>query len=587
MQQTPHSPRPGPSRPATGPATRVEAGIDVGLVRDFGPQGRTPIVERQASRPLVRGYDASLAVPQISELDIPGPMPAMAVLVTGSLLPASSAEGVSTHNGRTYLNLETGETVLVMRDPDTGEWRERAPHQLAATGAAVQRVVGSLLWARRTAPAQAPVSWPISVSATARRRLDPVWDLQRYDVSQAGSAPVFPMAGMNDFVVEGSRYYVSAKFDLQAFRIKDSHIQQRGPRGHLRPGGSFAEDGIIRLFAVEPLTYLRVGGFTSRIELDTVRQKWRLLGNGVEAIYLDTGGHLSSWVPELRLREIGDIISDARRVLGYTGVSSDMSQGVMSTMDKDTYRYMQQYARQLIGFDTMPIREAPVRDRDRMIDEHIWRHGYPYDRLRQAINAQAAGRALPVGIAQFDPFQGLATVSAREGGSFNVQSVSSHAQLHYPRRRRSDEQQRLFEQWRALDIHATRQRGEANERMYRQMLVEDGYQIIPGGTYGMGQHGFDLVLQGPTGAVYLLEIKHIPPGNPNRLSSVSMAKGLGYWQMEDRWVNAVLAHPEAANSPAGFAVRQTLGNQQLFKVIGATAPDGTQYLFKIDMSPVR
>ncbi|XKU40595.1 hypothetical protein BG51_23850 [Pseudomonas [fluorescens] ATCC 17400] len=57
--------------------------------------------------------------------------------------------------------------------------------------------------------------------------------------------------------------------------------------------------------------------------------------------------------------------------------------------------------------------------------------------------------------------------------------------------------------------------------------------------------------------------------------------------MEDRWVTAVLAHPEAANSPAGDAVRHALGNQQLFKLVGATAPNGTQYVFKIDMSPVR
>ncbi|WP_169874718.1 hypothetical protein [Pseudomonas proteolytica] len=524
-------------------------------------------------------------MPQISDLDVPGPMPPMAVLVTGSLLPAPSAEGVYTHNGRTYLDLETGETVLVVRDPHTGEWRERAPHHLAATGASVQRVAGSSLWARRNAVAQAPVSLPIAVPA--RGRLDPVWDLQRYDVSQASNVPLFPMAGMNDFVVEGTRYYVNAQFNLKAFRIKQSHIQQRGPNGNLRPSGSFAEDGIIRLSGREPLTYLHVGGVTSRIELDNVRQKWRLLGNGVEAIYLDTGGHLSSWVPQLQLRDIGDIISQARRVLGYTGVSSDMSQGVMSTMDKNTYVYMQQYARQLIGSETTAIHQAPVRDRDRMIDEHIWRHGYPYDRLRQAISAQADGRALPAGIAQFDPLQGTATVSVREGGSFNVQSVSSNAQLHYPRRRRSDEHQRLFEQWSALDIHATRQRGEANERMYRQMLVEDGYRIIPGGTYGMGLHGFDLVFRGPADAVYLLEIKHIPPSNTHRLSSVSMAKGLGYWQMEDRWVSAVLAHSEAANSPAGDAVRHALGNQQLFKLVGATAPNGTQYVFKIDMSPVR
>ncbi|USW94271.1 hypothetical protein NHF39_23530 [Pseudomonas proteolytica] len=57
--------------------------------------------------------------------------------------------------------------------------------------------------------------------------------------------------------------------------------------------------------------------------------------------------------------------------------------------------------------------------------------------------------------------------------------------------------------------------------------------------------------------------------------------------MEDRWVEAVLARSEVARSQAGVAVRQALSNQRLFKLIGATTSNGTQYLFKIDMSPVR
>lgn len=123
--------------------------------------------------------------------------------------------------------------------------------------------------------------------------------------------------------------------------------------------------------------------------------------------------------------------------------------------------------------------------------------------------------------------------------------------------------------------------------MYQQMLVDDGYQILSGGNYGRGQYGFDLVFTGPTGAVYLLEAKHSPPGNPDRLSPVSMAMRNGYWQMEDLWVEAVLARSEVARSQAGVAVRQALSNQRLFKLIGATTSNGTQYLFKIDMSPVR
>ena len=170
-----------------------------------------------------------------------------------------------------------------------------------------------------------------------------------------------------------------------------------------------------------------------RVDLDSTRNKYQLIPNGSNSapgIYLDTGGSRASWVPEMRLDSIGAIINAARKSLGYTGVTSDMSQGLMSTVDKQTYCYMRQYARQMIAFDNPRIRNAPVQQRDRMIDAHIWTHGYPYDRLLLGTHARAEGVALPPGVVQFDAFQGMATVAARREGTFNLEAVAVDDQLH-------------------------------------------------------------------------------------------------------------------------------------------------------------
>ncbi len=186
-----------------------------------------------------------------------------------------------------------------------------------------------------------------------------------------------------------------------------------------------------------------------------------------------------------------------------------------------------------------------------------------------------------MGIVQFDPFQGMATVAVRREGSFNVDAVAANDQFHYPHRQRRADEIALFDQWKTLSIQDAKGRGLANEKMYRALLVNDGYQIIPGGTYGGGQNGFDLVFKGPAGDVYVLEVKHAKPRN------VSMQRVYEHFQMEDGWVRRVLKKLDRSDPGARQQVADALDRQRLFKVIGATLPDGKLVLFKIDMSGVR
>jgi len=163
-----------------------------------------------------------------------------------------------------------------------------------------------------------------------------------------------------------------------------------------------------------------------------------------------------------------------------------------------------------------------------------------------------------------------------------VGAVLQNDQLYYPQRQRTPDEQQLLDQWKALNTTDENiLRGQANEKMYQALLENDGYRIIPGGTYGGGQNGFDLVFKGPADDVYVLEVKHAKSG------STSMAKVNPDYQMEDGWVARVLSRLDANDPGAGQVVEEALRRQRLFKVIGATLPDGKLVLFKIDMSAVR
>ncbi|KTC56688.1 hypothetical protein AO262_03070 [Pseudomonas fluorescens ABAC62] len=255
-----------------------------------------------------------------------------------------------------------------------------------------------------------------------------------------------------------------------------------------------------------------------------------------------------------------------------------------NSIDKRVYTYMQGYMRQIVGCRHQAIRDAPTARKGVLVDAYIWRHGYPYADLARACSALENGRALPPGIPVFDAFQGLGTVTCTRDGNFGVERIQQSAQLIYPDRTRSPNEQALLDQWLASS-HDNRRKGELNEIMYEARLTEDGYRRLAGGTYGGGQNGFDRVFEGPAGDIYILEAKHVSHTTNNKLASVSLGWTTGSRQMTDHWVRQVL-NLSAPNTEAARRVSQALRGGQLFKVLGTTPKDGKLIMFKIDMRPV-
>ena len=89
MQQNTNSPR-----TASGSSSRVGSGADTFMVRDYGAPSRSAAAVNQGTLRAQFADADRYGIPQISALDVPGPTPPQAVLVTGDTLGAADAEGV-------------------------------------------------------------------------------------------------------------------------------------------------------------------------------------------------------------------------------------------------------------------------------------------------------------------------------------------------------------------------------------------------------------------------------------------------------------------------------------------------------------
>ena len=569
------------SAATSNPARRTPTGD---TDRDFAaPRSRAVGIP---STPLLQGSSALVQaqVPSLLELPDFAPTAPVAVLVPQSAaLGEPSTTGVRTVNQRTYLNLDSNETVLVVYDAASGTYRERLPHALHASGPVLNPVPGSLMWTRLAPGTHAGTASVPLPSMGLTGRLDPWWTLPDYQVQGPAGHTTPSIAGKRCFSTPSGDYC------FEQAGLPKSVVERIDAQGDRKICGKIEEDAMIQIHGEILGTYLLLQGSVCRIGIDPARRMRTVCADtsaGLPDIPIETGSRTGAWVPELRLDAITDIIRDARRLHGYTPDGGSMAVGVMSQSNRKTYCYLRQYARQLIAFNTSSIRSAPALEQGRLIDTHIWEHGYPYDALRAAVTAEANAQALPVGLPRFDALQGMGLVSSTREGGFNINAVVANDQLHYPARLRTPEQDVLLNEWRALDRNANLARGAKNEQMYRDFLASEGYRIIPGGTYNQGQNGFDLVFQGPTNAVYLLEVKHVSTASGGRFSNVNMARVNPDFQMEDGWINYTLG-TEAGRSEAGSLVRQAMRDNRLFKVIGATTPEGRLLLFLIDMRPVR
>ena len=506
----------------------------------------------------------------------------------GDPIPAPDpATGLRHYESRDYVDMDDGTTIRVTHDLATGEWRERPPDLRVAHGPALHWNVAANTW-RSGSPSRSAAGSSPGVTHRSSR-IDPLWDISRYTLPvstppASGPAPL----GLKPVMIGSERYFMDVHYgDLSgAAPHATADIHSVNSSGKRNKVGRVEHDGLYRLN--NQRHYLPVGTDFCPVEFDSARMRWKITGpqgSKLPDILIDMGSAPDKWVPMLAVDQVVEVFQSARRIKGYTGLVGPVDL-VGSSLDKQVYGYMQGYLRHIIGFCDLSIRNAPVAHKGELIDAYIWANGYPYDQLMSIYNALESGQPIPPGMPMFDAFQGLGTVRCSRDGNFSVGRISSQMQLHYPDRVRSVAEEALLAEWKKSSADRdNKKKGELNEQMYETRLMEDGYTRLTGGTYGEGQNGFDRVLVGPAGHVYVLEAKHVSKaasGEPGNASLFGMATAR---QMTDKWVHKVLKLAPS-NTPAAKAVSAAMLNGQLFKVLGTTTEDGKLIMFKIDMSPV-
>ncbi|WP_143522456.1 hypothetical protein [Pseudomonas sp. 2822-17] len=530
----------------------------------------------------------------------------------GDPIPAPDpVTGLRESEERTYLNLKTGPnlneitTIVVERDPSTGEWRERPLSSLQVRGPALHRVQASNTWRAGTSIDSSSSSPSISASSSSSSlshstssaslaaaantislsnvaRIDPVWNIDLYTLPvnvPLTNVPVFQRK--KPFMIGAELYFMDVNYGNLSGNVPlaVSDLFAVGKTGVLKKVGWIGEEGI---YTINNVQYLSMNSGFCKVLFDSARLHFKMVGPGTQSvpdIFIEMGGAPDSWVPVLAIDKIPNLLQSSRAICGYPGrtVAFDW---VNSSIDQRAYSYVRSYLRQIIGFCEPNIRRAPVAEKGALIDAYIWRQGYPYDCLASIHSA------LPPGMPKFDALQGLATIKCSKNGNFNMQRIVGQMQLYYPERERSQSENVLLEEWKAVrNARDDKGKGKLNEKMYAARLTEDGYTLLRGGTYGEGQNGFDCVFEGPTGSIYLLEAKHVSSNPAGKLGSVSLGSTVRSRQMTNTWVHNVLKSSDP-NLPAAQRVFEAMSNGQLFKLLGVTTPEGKLCIFKIDMSPV-
>lgn len=418
---------------------------------------------------------------------------------------------------------------------------------------------------------------------------DSTWNIGPYSVpTRVSLNPPTLVPGEKMFSI-GPHDYIRYLSDRRAT------LYRAPPGGTRRKCGKIAKNGLFEIpdtaNDASKSTYLNVDEKWCRVTFDDNLNTYKLLPEAsspaLRDVYIEASGQ-ASWVPMLDLPNIGEVIHYAR-LSKHQDDTQPMTLDSLSRLpqDKALYRLIRTYARQIIGFTDPGIMSAPVRQRDGMIDASIWKHGYPYRYLLGVFKENSIHKRVPVGAPYFDPFQGIPSFKCSEGGSFNI-DVLKQSSLFIPVTRvRSAAELSVFNQWQQLDRRQAAnnlQRGQLNEKMYELMLKDGGYVVLEGGKYANGQNGFDLVFHGTDDITYLMEVKHITGESQVSSGKVQLSITPYPYQLSDGWIDHVLSHPEALNTPAGQAVRAAKSRGRLVQLVGATNQNGEMLMFKADMS---
>lgn len=437
-------------------------------------------------------------------------------------------------------------------------------------------------------------------------------DLARYEVNPTvNHTPMAAPQGMEVIRIGSEDIYIDMNFrDVPGVNAEGDNINypisKKTLDGRLAPCGEYTDEGVFKFSGnLSPSRhYIQLQGRIFKVIFDHDRAAWSIVPPtqataGLPAVYIRPGGALGSWIPAIDFADRQPLVNLVQRLLKLPESANNSDFYANSANAAIAERYITQYGRQIIRTKDPEIFMAPLSDQEKLLDNYTVKHGLPYQQIYTLLEAKLTGKPLPIWAPEFDAFQGLGMVPATaDGGGLNIGKVFNDPMLHYPIRSYTQEQQAIIR-----ELHSFRassefnvQRGALNEQLLANILESDGYTILPGGKYGNDLHGFDLVVQGPNGDVYVLESKQLRRGG-GKLSTLTLGKkGAGKQaQMSNAWVKSVLENcvREAftsekivvvKNSPAYKAVEAASRAGTLGKLVGGTTPEGQVLIFKLDLS---
>ncbi|AZE70741.1 hypothetical protein C4K00_0482 [Pseudomonas synxantha] len=493
--------------------------------------------------------------------------------------------------------------LLWQRDPEN-------PSLLVSTARVAKPDASGIWHSMRTAggawqPPSQPEAWQGTIT------LDP------YEVRTVGQTPIDVPPGY-ELISIGKESIFAPEGYRRVRNFNQEGELTNYPLWKIKDGvatecGHYTQEGIISLVGSDLKTsnYVQIEGKIFKVDYDADKASWKIIGSddvSAPDIFIQPGLEIGSWIPEPDMAGREVLSSMVRRLLGISE-SANKEAGVRTANDVAVQEYIKQYGRQIIRTTEPTILMAEASRQDALIDQYVLKHGLPYDQVQSLVEVSLKGLPLPLWAPRFDAFEGLGSIAAAGGrGGLNVNQASRNAAVRYPARTYNQEQIESIQALNALNqVHENSpikiaennyKKGALNEKILKLTLERDGYKVLPGGQYKNGKSGFDLVLEGPNGNIYVLEAKQIKSvGNGNTLGSVAMsdAGAGGNVQLSDAWVSSVLdnclaeanssaARAEVANTPAYQAVSHALQNGTLRKLLGGVTPDGSVLIFKVDFS---
>lgn len=403
-----------------------------------------------------------------------------------------------------------------------------------------------------------------------------------------------------DRVVIGHRdLFVSSELDSAGnfgiYRIDPADPTRLQAQGVLTPEGVYrlTDQPLVSgsdLFEEVAEDFVFMDNKFYRVQLDTEQFSWKVVRTGDEGsstLFIESDGVfdpvtqrlvISNWHLMPRLGEHPSLEALVRQALDLPATG----------LDHEVYAFLRNYTRQIIqSVDTQVIRAPDVLELERLCEQSLRRKQFPVGRLDEALTAMANKQPLPIWAPVYDELQGMRSVFPTTSGRYyNIDAVRQ-LRSHMSIRDLDVEVAALIDNYAAMRaglISTFNMRNTLAKSVMQLVLKKRGYTLLDGGRYKVGAAGFGMVLRGPNGDLYLMEVRHIR-ATGNTWGHVFFDRGSAskLVMMSDEWVDIVVRKSleEVPFNPAAVAVQQARADGRLFKLVGTITPDKEVMVFKV------